>query len=136
MEDRAIPVTHDAAVLSSSVLFVTTQARHLHVLRNTIRQYEKRIHQLTETHLDFPIVSSFPGLGPALAPQLIAALGAQRGRFANAHQLPSYSGIAPVQKSSDKRCGVHVRWACPKFVRQTFQEWAQHSPAPSAWARV
>lgn len=29
-----------------------------------------------------------------------------------------------------------MRWACPKFVRQTFQEWAQHSIARSEWARA
>jgi transposase len=110
--------------------------RHLQALRETIRQYDKRIKELTETHPDFPIVSSFPGVGPALAPRLIAALGTQRDRFANANQLQSYSGIAPVKEASGKRCWTHMRWGCPKFVRQTFQEWAQHSIARSQWART
>ena len=30
---------------------------------------------------------------------------------------------------------VHWRWACPKFLRQTFHEWALHSIAYSDWAR-
>jgi len=30
---------------------------------------------------------------------------------------------------------VHWRWACSKFLRQTFHEWASHSLAFSAWAR-
>lgn len=92
--------------------------------------------ELSETHPDFAIVSSFPGVGPALAPRLIAALGTQRDRFASAHELQSYSGIAPVKESSGKRCWIHMRWACPKFVRQTFQEWAQHSIPRSEWARA
>jgi transposase len=133
---QAVPATHDAAVLSSSVLFVTTMVRHLQALRAAIQQYEKRIQELTESHPDFPIVSSFPGVGQALAPRLIAALGTQRDRFANANQLQSYSGIAPVKESSGKRCWIHMRWACPKFVRQTFQEWAQHSLARCQWARA
>jgi len=27
------------------------------------------------------------------------------------------------------------RWACPKFLRQSFHEWAGHSIAHSQWAR-
>jgi hypothetical protein len=45
-----------------------------------IREYDKRIELLTETHPDFPLVRSFPGVGKALAPRLIAALGTQRDR--------------------------------------------------------
>jgi transposase len=133
---EAVPATHDTALLRSSVLFVTNLVRHLQALRETIRHYDKRIKELTETHPDFPIVNSFPGVGPALAPRLIAALGTQRDRFANANQLQSYSGIAPVKEASGKRCWTHKRWACPKFVRQTFQEWAQHSLVRSQWARA
>lgn len=133
---EAVSATHDAAVIRSSVLFVTTLVGHLRALREAIQRYEKRIQELTETHPDFAIVSSFPGVGPALAPRLIAALGTQRERFASANELQSYSGIAPVKESSGKRCWIHMRWACPKFVRQTFQEWAQHSLARSQWARA
>ena len=30
---------------------------------------------------------------------------------------------------------VHFRVACPKFLRQSFHEWAGHSIAYSVWAR-
>jgi hypothetical protein len=75
-------------------------------------------------------------VGKALAPRLIAALGTQRDRFANANELQSYTGIAPAQESSGKKRWIHVRRACPKFVRQTFQEWAQHSLPYCEWARA
>jgi len=41
-----------------------------------------------------------------------------------------------VTKQSGKSHGVHFRRACPKFLRQTFHEWASHSIAYSAWARA
>lgn len=132
----AIPATHDAAVIASSILFVKTTVRQLQLLHEAIREYGKRIEQLTETHPDFPLVHSFPGVGKALAPRLIAALGTHRDRFGSANELQSYSGIAPVQECSGKQCWIHVRRACPKFVRQTFQEWAQHSLASCEWARA
>jgi hypothetical protein len=31
---------------------------------------------------------------------------------------------------------VHFRWACSKFLRQSFPEWAGHSIAQSVWARA
>jgi hypothetical protein len=44
--------------------------------------------------------------------------------------------IAPVTERSGKRKWVHFRWACPKFLRQSFHEWAGHSIAQSTWARA
>lgn len=132
---QAVPATHDAAVIASSILLVKTIVRHLQLLRESIQEYDKRIEQIAEMHPDFPIVCSFPGVGKALAPRLIAALGTQRDRFRSASELQSYTGIAPVQESSGNREWIHLRRACPKFVRQTFHEWAQHSIASCPWAR-
>jgi hypothetical protein len=66
---------------------------------------------------------------------VIAALGSQRQRYQTAHEVQCYSGIAPVVATSGKQRWVHWRWACPKFLRQTFHEWALHSIAYSQWAR-
>jgi len=41
-----------------------------------------------------------------------------------------------VTESSGKRKWVHFRWAYPKFLRQSFHEWAGHSIAQSQWARI
>ena len=70
-----------------------------------------------------------------LAPRLLAAFGSQRERYASAEEVQTYSGIAPVMKRSGKKKWVHFRWACPKFLRQSFHEWAGHSIAHSQWAR-
>ena len=80
-------------------------------------------------------MKSFPGVGPVIAPRLIAAMGSQRDRYDSAYQIQCYSGIAPVVSSSGKKHHVHCRWACPAFLRQTFHEWAQHSMVGSQWAR-
>ena len=132
----AVPATHDRAVVSSAARLVQGLVRQLRLLRTEIQDYEKHIQGIVAQHPDFPIVSSFPGVGKALAPRLIAALGTQRERFPDAASIQSYSGIAPVREASGRREWVHARWACPKFVKQTFQEWAQHSLADCAWARA
>ena len=71
------------------------------------------------------------GAGSALAPRLMAAMGSQRERYQTAQEIHCYSVIAPVVASSGRQRWVHWRWACPKFLRRTFHEWALHSLAYS-----
>jgi hypothetical protein len=49
---------------------------------------------------------------------------------------PKYAGIAPVMERSGKQSWVHWRCQCPKFLRQTFVEWATGSIRFSCWARA
>ena len=63
-------------------------------------------------------------------------MGTRRERYHCATELQAYSGIAPVLASSGKYRWVHWRWSCPKFLRQTFHEWATHSIRSSAWAKA
>jgi len=133
---RAMPATHDAAVTCSSSAAVLALVRIVRAVRDAIVCYDGQIEPLTREHPDFAIIDSLPGVGPALAPRLIAALGTQRDRYQSASELQSYSGIAPVLASSGKQCWVHWRWACPKFLRQTFHEWATHTIGSSAWAKA
>jgi hypothetical protein len=41
-----------------------------------------------------------------------------------------------VKEASGNTQWVHLRWACPKFLRQTFHEWAACSLTQSAWAKA
>jgi transposase len=133
---RAMPATHDAAVTCSGSAAVVALVRILREVRDAIRSYDQQIERLAREHPDFTIMDSLPGAGPALTPRLIAALGTQRDRYLCASELQSYSGIAPVLASSGKQYWVHWRWACPKFLRQTFHEWAAHSIGSSDWAKA
>jgi hypothetical protein len=53
----------------------------------------------------------------------------------SARRCKPTAGSAPVTEQSGKQKSVHFRWACPKFLRQSFHEWAGHSIAHSQWAR-
>jgi hypothetical protein len=50
--------------------------------------------------------------------------------------MQCYSGIAPVKEASGNSEWVHFRWSCPKFLRQTFHEFAFLSSRSSAWAKA
>jgi len=132
----AQPLTRDGAVITASVLMVQATTTQLRPLMEAIARMEKQIAELFTQHADHELFSSFPGAGPVLAPRLLAALGADRGRFAAATEVQQLSGIAPVMERSGKTCWVHRRWACPKFVRQSFHEFAGQSIRWSTWARA
>jgi len=133
---KAVPATHDQAVLRSSQLRVECLLQMLQVLHQAIAKLDQEIADVARQHPDFAVFDSLPGAGPALAPRLLAAFGTQRERFASAVDVQSFSGIAPVTQQSGNTSWIHFRWACAKFLRQTFHEWAGHSIAFSAWARA
>jgi len=133
---QSVVAIRDTAVLESSVLIVRRLVRQIEILRESIADHDKQIAESAEAHPDYGIFSSLPGAGPAMTPRLIAAFGTQRERYATASAIQCYAGIAAVTESSGKQKWVHWRWACPKFLRQTFHEWAWLSTRKSAWARI
>jgi transposase len=132
---QAIPATRDGAVIEAKSAVVKVSAQLIRSLVRGIADLDRKIEEAAAAHPDFFIFESLPGAGAALAPRLLAAFGSQRERYANAEEVQAYTGIAPVTERSGKKKWVHFRWACPKFLRQTFHEWAGHSIAHSQWAR-
>ena len=132
---QAMPAIRDRAVIEAKSTVVKVSAQVIRSLVRGIADLDRKIEEAAAAHPDFFIFESLPGAGAALAPRLLAAFGSQRDRYANAEEVQSYSGIAPVTERSGKKKWVHFRWACPKFLRQSFHEWAGHSIAHSQWAR-
>lgn len=132
----AQPLTKDHAVITASVAMVQASSKQLRVVIEAIAQLEKQTADLFSKHPDHDLFCSFPGAGQALAPRLLTAMGADRGRYSTAREVQQFSGIAPVTERSGKSCWVHWRLACPKFVRQSFHEYALQSLRWSPWAKA
>lgn len=133
---QAMPAIQDRAVLEAKRAMVQVSAQLLRTLLQGIANLDSKIEEAANAHPDFFIFKSLPGAGAALAPRLLAALGSQRDRYGSAEEVQKHSGIAPVMEKSGKKKWVHFRRACPKFLRQSFHEWAGHSIPQSAWART
>jgi transposase len=133
---QAMPLTKDRAVLDHARLVICHVVAQIQSLNDAIAECEQKIAGLFAQHPDRDLFSSFPGAGPALAPRLAAAFGTDRDKFQRAQDIQQMSGIAPVTRSSGKTRTVRIRWACPKFVRQTFHEFARCSTKFSAWAQA
>ena len=133
---NACPLTTDSALQAGHALTVTLLARQLRELNHSLAEFDLQLARLMTQHPDAAIFTSFPGAGEAMAPRLLAAFGSDRQRLANSAAMQNLSGIAPVTKRSGRSSVVHRRYACPKFLRQTFHEFAIHSLRQSPWARA
>lgn len=133
---NAVPAVSDTAVLEAGAMTACGLVEMLTTLYAHIAEFDKRIEQLVACHADAAIFNSLPGAGAALTPRLMVAFGTRRERFNSAYEVQCYSGISPVQEASGKSRWVHFRWTCPKFLRQTFHEFAAHSIPKSEWAKA
>jgi transposase len=122
------------AILSAGRLAVVYLVKGIAMLNQAVDEYDRRIETLMAQHPEAELFTSLPGAGAAMAPRLLAAWGTDRERFESAEQVATWSGIAPVMKQSGKTCIVSQRWICPKFLKQTFHEFARCSIRQSAWA--
>ena len=131
----AQPLTTDPAIVDTLSLAVQTYATQLRTLLDAIRTFDAAIATVFADHPDHDLFVSLPGAGPVCAPRLAVAFGTDRTRWQAASALQTHAGIAPVTVRSGKTCWVHHRFACPKFLKQTFHEYAGQSIRFSTWAR-
>ncbi len=132
----AKPLTQDEVILQTYAMRVQRLAKLLLVDAEVIDGYDREIEKLLVTHADFQIVASLPGAALQMRSRMIAALGTDRTRFTSAESLQTFTGIAPVTSQSGNTRIVSHRWACPKFHKQTFHEYAGLSITKSKWAKA
>ena len=129
-------LTTDTGVITPNALLVQALVAQLRVTLQAITDFDNAIADHAQGHPDFPLFDALPGAGAVFAPRLLVAFGEQRERYASAEELQKYAGIAPVTERSGKKSWVHWRLQCPKFLRQTFVEWAAESIRHSFWAQA
>jgi len=133
---QARPLTTDPVLIQTAILEARMHANLLLQLREHIITYDRSIAKLFPTHPDAKIFASFPGAGPVFAPRLLTAFGSDRNRFQSPGEVHNTMGISPVKKASGQSFRVTWRKACPKFLRQSFQEYANESILHSLWAKA
>ena len=133
---QATPLTHDAGVTVPNQLMVEVLIPQLKALLDAIERLNDEIKLRYRKLNDRKIFDSLPGAGPVMAPRLLAAFGSDRDRYQTASEIQKYAGIAPVIEQSGNHSWTHWRYNCPKFLRQTFIEWAGESIRYSFWANA
>ncbi len=132
----AFALTDDAGIIEPNQLMIEILIQQLKLLVEAIERMDQEIRKRYKLQSDRNLFDSFPGAGPQLAPRLLVAFGTDRTRYSNASELQKYAGVAPVIEQSGQKSWTHWRYSCPKFLRQTFVEWAGQSVRFSFWAKA
>lgn len=133
---QAQPLTQDAGVIVPHRMDALIAAKLLLTLHHQIGELEQQIAQVFAAHPDAFIFEGLPGAGPTLAPRLLAAFGSNREKFPDAKAVQQLSGIAPITvKSGQSEC-QYFRLSAPKFLHQTFWEFAKCSLVSCPWAQA
>ena len=133
---QAKPITTDAILLRTNARRTRSLAAQINVLNDSIKSYDAEIKELVKKHSDYEIVKNLPGASDKTHARIIAALGDDRSRYANAESLQAAAGIAPITTQSGNSRFVSARWSSSKFIKQTFHEYAGLSIAKCAWAKA
>jgi transposase len=132
----AVPLTEEAAVIEPLVLHGQALVAQLKAVLLSLQRFDEAIATLFDAHADAPLFRHLPGAGAQYAPRWLVAFGEDRRCYGSAQQLAQYAGIAPVTERSGNSTWIHWRWSCPKFLRQSFVEWAGESRRHSFWAQA
>jgi transposase len=133
---RARPLHQDRAVIAPAMLEMALLVDLLEVQARHIAGWEARIAEVFAAHPQAELFAALPGAGPVLAPRLLVAFGDQSARYPTAASLQKYAGVAPVREKSGRQIWIHWRWAAPKFLRQSFVEWAGQTVVHCDWAHA
>jgi transposase len=131
---NAVPLSEEPVLIRTSARKMQAIARQIDMLNRSIADYDAKINELVKTHADYRIVASLPGASDKTQARIIAALGDDRSRWSGAESLQAAAGIAPITTQSGRQKFVSHRWACTKFMKQTFHEYAGLSIKSSSWA--
>lgn len=101
-----------------------------------IKEFDEKIAELCASHDDYPLFASLPGSGSIYSARMLAAMGTDRDRFRSPDEVACLFGIAPVIERSGQSSWTRWRYFCPKFLRQSFHEYAGESIKHSFWARA
>ena len=85
-------------------------------------------------HEDNEVFRSLPRAGRRLAPRLLAEIGDEHSRYADAKSLQALAGTSPVLFQSGNYAKAHRRLGCIKPLRNALHQFAWQSSQQTGWA--
>jgi transposase len=132
---KAIPITTDPVILRTRSRLCKSIATQIAALNVSIKGYDMEIKKQVQRHRDYLIVDKLPGASYTTKARIIVSLGDDRNRYDSAESLQAAAGIAPITERSGQSWRIYARWACSKFMKQTFHEYAGLSLTKCGWAK-
>lgn len=131
---QSAPLTESPELLAVGHLRIEAHLKQIESLNAAIKAYEDALECAFENHEKRHLFNGLPGAAKALAPRLLTAFSIYNPKDAQEMQL--LCGIAPIRVQSGNRSYTFMRQHCPKFLRQSFHEFAGASVKSSVWAKA
>ncbi|MFE9574378.1 IS110 family transposase [Streptomyces sp. NPDC006692] len=96
----------------------------------------KAVEEAFPQHPDADIICSFPGLGVQLGARVLAEIGDDRTRFADARGLKAYAGSSPITRASGKKSSITRRWVKNDRLNDAGYLWAFSAITASPGAKA
>ncbi|MFF4371719.1 IS110 family transposase [Streptomyces sp. NPDC001594] len=94
------------------------------------------VEEVFPRHPDAEIILSFPGLGIQLGARVLAEIGDDRRRFADARGLRAYAGASPITRASGKKSSITRRWVKNDRLNAAGYLWAFSAITASPGAKA
>ncbi len=131
---HAAQLPADAATVRAKSQLMLALVAQLGTLMTHIAAYDAAITALFDSHTDRGIFQSLPGAGKRIAPRLLAEIGEDRQRYAEASALQALAGTAPVRIQSGNYEKVRTRTACLKPLRNVLHQFAWQASLRDPWS--
>ncbi|MGW6159392.1 IS110 family transposase, partial [Streptomyces sp. NPDC055144] len=128
---RQLPLVEDAMGRQSMSLL-----RQLDAACTSADELAEAAAEAFEKHPDSEIITSFPGIGSLTGARILAEIGDDPARFADARAIKSYAGAAPVTRASGKSMSVKARRIKNQRLAAAGYIWAFASLTASPGARA
>lgn len=125
------PLVEDA--LGKQMLALLAQ---LETASKAANDLEEAVAEAFPQHPDADIILSFPGLGVQLGARVLAEIGDDRRRFADARGLKAYAGASPITRASGKKTNVTRRWVKNDRLNHVGFLWAFSAISASPGAKA
>lgn len=116
---RQLPLIEQAMGQQAAALLATLTTECLNA-----EQLSQAAAEAFQQHPDYTIITSFPGLADLTGARLLAEIGDDRARFADARALKAYAGSAPVTRASGRSISITRRLVKNDRLNATGFLWA------------
>jgi transposase len=96
----------------------------------------KAVEEAFPQHPDADVLLSFPGLGVQLGARVLAEIGDDHARFADARGLKAYAGSSPITRASGKKSSITRRWVKNDRLNHAGYLWAFSAITASPGAKA
>lgn len=129
-----LPVTEGPVLLEVAQMRIEEHLSQIESLNGSIKRYEEALEPAFQNHGKKHLFEGLPGAAKVLAPRLLAAFSLNNPK--NATEMQLICGTAPIRVQSGQKTCTFMRQHCPKFLRQSFHEFAGCSIKSSTWAKA